>query len=133
MLSAEAWCELARAALVVRRAELHPRLLADALRLRPGRGVGGEVVALVGAVGWAVRFHVRPMSCLERALATLWILRRRRFGVALRIGCRGVGGSPEFHAWVVDEGGAVVAGSGEEGTFDSAPRTATQKRPSVRE
>jgi hypothetical protein len=116
-LAAEAWCELARAALLVRRAARSRAALRDALRL-PGGGQApegsGEVMA---AVARASRYHLKPMRCLERSLAALAMLRRRGHCVRLCLGCRASGSGHEFHAWVVDAQGAPLGARGDEVTY----------------
>lgn len=117
LLTAEAWWELARAALAVRAAPRQGRIFHDALRARTGGKPLQELDEVGRAVARASRCHVKPMHCLERALALVRMLRRRGAAVALRIGCRRVGGNLEFHAWVVDGEGAVVGGGGHEDTY----------------
>jgi hypothetical protein len=116
-VTAEAWYQLARAAIVIRSAARHARVLRDGLCLRPGRSDRGSGLEVARAVARASRFHVKPMACLERSLATLWMLRGRGIAAALRIGCRQQGTALEFHAWVVDDSGAVLAGQGHESSF----------------
>jgi hypothetical protein len=116
-LAAEAWWELARAALLVRRAARNRAAFREALRL-PSRGQapqGGEQV--MAAVARASHHHLKPMHCLERSLAALAMLRRRGHSVRLCLGCRASGGGHEFHAWVVDAQGAPVGPRGDETTF----------------
>jgi hypothetical protein len=111
------------------------RLLAAALRLRlaPGRTVaravlattareerydkGGTVPAVARAVAHAVAraaaHHLRPMTCLPRALALQRMLAQRGIPSVLRIGVRKEGGVRKeaatlaAHAWVEVEGRAV--------------------------
>jgi hypothetical protein len=116
-VTAEAWYQLARAALVVRNAARNARTVRDGLCLRPGRSDRACGLEIARAVARASRFHLKPMACLERSLATLWMLRGRGIAAALRIGCRQQGSTLEFHAWVVDECGGVLAGQGHESSF----------------
>jgi hypothetical protein len=114
LLTTEAWWELARAAVVVRAAPRRGRTFHDLLRARPGGKPPREQDEVRRAVARAGRYHLKPMHCLERSLALVRMLRRRGATVALRIGCRRVGGAKEFHAWVVDGEGAVLGGTGYE-------------------
>lgn len=105
------------------------QLVAAALRLRlaPRRTVaravlattaqhgqyenGGTVPAVALAVARAVSragaHHLRPMTCLPRALALQRMLVRRGIAAALRIGVRKEAATLAAHAWVEIDGRAV--------------------------
>jgi hypothetical protein len=116
-VTVEAWYHLARAALVVGDAARHSRIIGDGLSHHSGRRDPGGASEIARAVSRASRFHVKRMRCLEQSLASLWMLRRRGIAAALRIGCRSKGGILDFHAWVVDDSGSVLAGHGHESSF----------------
>ncbi|MGE3804417.1 MAG: lasso peptide biosynthesis B2 protein [Gemmataceae bacterium] len=98
----EAWCELTRAAALIRISAGRPRLLKAALEARPGRLDAILAEQLVQAVVWSAQHHLKWMGCLERSLALLWMLRRRGVYALLRLGCRRHDGQLFFHAWVID-------------------------------
>jgi hypothetical protein len=52
----------------------------------------------------AARHHLRPMTCLPRALALQALLRRNGIQADLRIGVRREAGSLQAHAWVENDG-----------------------------
>ena len=110
------------------------RLLAAALRLRlaPRRtvaravletttreerydrgGRGGTVPAVARAVARGAAHHVRPMTCLPRALALQRMLAHRGISSVLRIGVRKEGAVGKeaatlaAHAWIEVDGRAV--------------------------
>src|SRR5688572_13911854 len=64
----------------------------------------GRLATLVTA---AARHHVRPMTCLPRALALQALLRRNGIPAELRIGVRREGGALQAHAWVEEAGSPV--------------------------
>jgi hypothetical protein len=84
--------------------------------------IGGELIpgsapaiAMMGAAV-ARRLPFKP-TCLEKALALWWLLRRHRIPADLRIGVRkGVNGDFEAHAWV-EADGVVLGESGEDHTL----------------
>lgn len=61
----------------------------------------GRLAALVAA---AARHHLRPMTCLPRALALQALLRRNGIQGELRIGVRREAGALQAHAWIEDAG-----------------------------
>jgi hypothetical protein len=98
----EAWWELLRALVLVRLPSGRAWWLQDALSVQPGKNDRALTAAVSLAVNRASRYHIRPMRCLNRSLALLWMLRRRGIATALRLGCRRQGEALDFHAWVVD-------------------------------
>ncbi len=62
---------------------------------------------LATLVAAAARHHVRPMTCLPRALALQALLRRNGIQAELRIGVRREAGSLQAHAWVEHAGSPV--------------------------
>lgn len=59
------------------------------------------IIALVDAVAL---FHIKKMTCLERALVAQRVLRRRGTDVTLRIGVSHLMGQFEAHAWLEQNG-----------------------------
>jgi hypothetical protein len=90
-------------------------------RYRGGAAKTSEVLETLAicraAVDRAGRYHLRPMRCLNRSLALLWMLRRRGIATALRLGCRRQGEAHDFHAWVVDGEAKPLVDSPEQGAF----------------
>ena len=79
-----------------------------------GQRIPGSAPA-IAMVGEAVarRLPFKP-TCLEKALALWWLLRRHRIPAGLRIGVRkDVNGVFEAHAWV-EADGVVLGDSGED-------------------
>jgi hypothetical protein len=100
----EAWWELLVVSVwlrtPLRRHLLEPALRAQALDRRPP-----VADPLADAVARASACHLKPMTCLERALALQRLLLRRGAPVKLRIGVRREGEALEAHAWL--EGAAA--------------------------
>ena len=97
------------------------RLRAVLDKLASNRGVeepaaAAEVPKVVWAVG-AVSRRVPGATCLTQAMATRWMLERRRVPATLRIG---VGRSPErtieAHAWLECQG-RIIIGEAEAGRY----------------
>jgi hypothetical protein len=84
------------------------RLLAGGRRRQAGLSAD-RLATLVTA---AARHHLRPMTCLPRALALHALLRRNGIQADLRIGVRREAGSLQAHAWV-EHAGAPVGEPGE--------------------
>jgi hypothetical protein len=74
------------------------------------RGTASEIEAAVAA---AARRLPWASSCLARAVAAVWLLRRARLPAALTLGVGLEGGSAGAHAWV-EAGGVVVTGREEQ-------------------
>ena len=131
LILAEAWWELLRSKVRLRVASGRARWLSEALCLPgPARSTlpsplvgegegGGELAlgALAAAVDRASRYHLRPMRCLNRSLALLWMLRRRGISTALRVGCRRQGDDLDFHAWLVDGNAKMLFDASEQNAF----------------
>lgn len=64
----------------------------------------GRLATLVSA---AARHHLRPMTCLPRALALQALLRRNGIQAELRIGVRREAGDLQAHAWIEAAGSPV--------------------------
>src|SRR5688500_12244795 len=79
------------------------RLLALLARGRR-RQAGLPADRLATLVTAAARHHLRPMTCLPRALALHTLLRRNGIQTDLRIGVRREAGSLQAHAWVEHAG-----------------------------
>jgi hypothetical protein len=124
LLLAEAWSRLLAAALCLRLAPR--RTLARALRDDSDRGApaGAEhsdaerptaepsiaedsAGELARAVARAAAHHLRPMTCLPRALALRQMLAKRGIPSALRIGVRKEAATIAAHAWIEVEGVAI--------------------------
>ncbi len=69
---------------------------------RPGDGL--FIASTVCALDRAARCGPGHPSCLPRALALWWLLRRRGIPADLRIGARRAAGRLEAHAWVEHDG-----------------------------
>lgn len=54
-------------------------------------------------VDLAARHHFGPKACLSRALALLWMLKRKGISASLRIGVRKVGDTLKAHAWLQND------------------------------
>jgi hypothetical protein len=65
---------------------------------------GADIEARVRALNRAARFSPGQPSCLPRALALWWLLRRSGIAAELRIGARRAAGRLEAHAWVEHAG-----------------------------
>lgn len=77
-------------------------LLARLPALPPAsRPLPGRLASLVGS---AARHHLRPATCLTRALTLQALLRRQGHQAELRIGVRREGGALQAHAWVEHAG-----------------------------
>jgi hypothetical protein len=102
-LLVECWWELAVAAVAIR---IRPRMLAVLAREGSPRGAvdtqGTDVDPrrLLESVDRAASHHVKPMTCLERAVALQRVLCRRGVGARLEIGARKSQSGWEAHAWV---------------------------------
>jgi hypothetical protein len=94
-------------------------LIRRALRLVEGNGGDGEsphrgaATEIEAAVAAAARRLPWASSCLTRAVAAVWLLRRARLPAALTLGVGLEGGSAGAHAWV-EAGGVVVTGREEQ-------------------
>ncbi len=75
---------------------------------------------MLGSLRWVQRLWPWDATCLRRALAAGWLLRRRRPGLCL--GLPG-SGSALAHAWLIVEGQAL---DGQPGTVPLLPVEATQ-------
>jgi hypothetical protein len=117
LLTLEAWCELLRAAIFVRKNVPDPDWLERALKLPEKKVTEFDPAPFVAAVSRASRFHVKSFYCLERSVALLRMLRRRGAAVSLRIGCRRRDGNLDFHAWVEDAHALPVGSAGDESTY----------------
>lgn len=62
----------------------------------------------------AARNGAHRASCLPRALATQWLLRRHAIAADLRLGVRKSGDALDAHAWV-EHDGVPVGGAGDGG------------------
>ena len=96
--------------------------------LRLGRVVG----RMVRRVARRLPFEA---TCLPRAMAARWMLRRRDVASRLAFGVRGAGSGPaDYHAWLTVNGESVVGGWSAEGfTALSAPAPAAGRwRPRAR-
>jgi Transglutaminase-like superfamily len=75
---------------------------------RPARLVSpphDECRRIVDAMDWAIAFYWKPVLCLQNAVVTATLLRRRGIPAEVVIGCRP---EPFFsHAWVEVEGRVV--------------------------
>lgn len=81
-----------------------PRV-ASLLRLLKGRRRDGiQAADLARLVGAAARHHIRPMTCLTRALALQALLCRQGIEAGLRVGVRREAGLLHAHAWVEHAG-----------------------------
>jgi hypothetical protein len=116
-LTLEAWVELLRAAVLVRTPLGRPALIKRALDGQIGESDEPGTAAVLAAIARASRFHIKTFYCLERSLALLWMLRRRRIGALLQIGCRQRGEALDFHSWVVDLHSRPIGATGEESTY----------------
>lgn len=94
----EAWLALLRADLALRLAPR--RTLARALAPGAGDPLATPTEPAVWAVASAAARHLRPMTCLPRAVALRELLARRGVGCRLRIGVRKDAGRLAAHAWV---------------------------------
>jgi hypothetical protein len=63
-------------------------------------------------------------TCLARALAGLWMLRRRRLGAVVHLGMRREAAGLAAHAWLESAGG-VVCGGEDMGDFTPIARIGT--------
>jgi len=108
---AEAWWELLRADVTV---SVRPyRQWRDQLGAgRSSRSTTAPDLRFVRLCGAAARMHVRPMTCLRRALALRVMFERRGHCVDLRFGVRRVEGRLDAHAWLVVDGVEVDTGHG---------------------
>ncbi len=103
VLTIEAWCQMLRAAMLIRIPWRRQKLLNKAL-MDEGIQAHGRLsvgLALVNAASRARRFHLKEMSCLENSLALVWMLRRHGLSARLEIGCRREDQNIRFHAWVI--------------------------------
>jgi hypothetical protein len=72
---------------------------------RPVSASDIECRRIADAMGWAIAFYWKPVLCLQNAMVTARLLRRRGIQAEVVIGCRP---EPFFsHAWV-EVGGRVV-------------------------
>ena len=99
LMTLEIWCGLLIVSLLLR-SPWHQFVM----RERPLKTRHREIVETPGAVvdlvnGVATR-HVKPMTCLERAIVARIVLRRRGVDVDLRIGVNRMAGETEAHAWL---------------------------------
>lgn len=79
--------------------------------------------AAVRMVRLATRYGPVRGNCMERSIATRWVLRRHGIPAAIRIGVCRENGRLEAHAWV-ECGGVVVDGDAQAGTrFQPLPAT----------
>ncbi len=69
-------------------------------------------------VDLAARHHLHVMTCLRRALALQWLLRRHGVETALRIGVRKDDRDLEAHAWVEHDGVNLGPDVGTAGRFE---------------
>jgi hypothetical protein len=63
------------------------------------------VAALASALDTAAALYIKPVRCLQRAVAATWYLRARRYGCLLVVGAHVA--RKEGHAWV-EVGGQVL-------------------------
>lgn len=71
----------------------------------------------VWAVAAAARHHLKPMTCLPRALGLRWLLGRAGFAADLRIGVAREGDRLLAHAWVELDGRPLGEPEGEPSPF----------------
>lgn len=76
---------------------------------QPRRGSVPAVQRIVALMDAAERRVPVPVTCLTRALALGWILRRRGLPTTLRIGVRRSGGRLSAHAWLESGGSGDIA------------------------
>lgn len=79
--------------------------LLEGLSRRRGRKV--STARLARLVDIAARCHLRPMTCLPRAVALRALLRRHSVEADLLIGVRREDGELRAHAWIEDGGQPV--------------------------
>lgn len=115
-----AWWELRRVARDLRRRPLPE--VAEACRERGERRARPPLPAArtVGLVAVAARTRLRPLRCLEQALAGHTLLTAMRSPHLLRVGVERPEGSFRAHAWLEAEGVALDPGSGTLRTIWSA-------------
>ena len=78
------------------------------LRPRPGDerpASNNDVAALASALDTATALYVKPVKCLQRAVAATWYLRARGYACLLVVGAHVA--RKEGHAWV-EVGGHVL-------------------------
>jgi hypothetical protein len=82
------------------------RLTPATARARRSASATGStrVLQVARVVAMAGRHTSLPNTCLHRALALWWLLRRRGFDSRLRFGARKQDGGFEAHAWVEHDG-----------------------------
>lgn len=105
----EAWWRLLSAALSLRL--LPRRVVTAALRetSSPPERLenAGQIPSIALAIGRAAAHHLRPMTCLPRALALRQMLAKRGIPSVLRIGVRKEAATLAAHAWIEVEGEAI--------------------------
>jgi hypothetical protein len=128
-----AWCLLLLADVRLRRHSY--RQVQAGLAFRGSPAAPGDVPALVRRVvrftDLAARHHLRPMSCLRRALAMQRLLAERGVVTQLRIGVRKDGKEFGAHAWLEYAGKPIHDGAAPAGRFAplAAPGARTRVRP----
>ncbi len=128
----QAWCFLLLADVRLRR-HSYRQVQAGLAQRRSGRAPG-DAVAVIRRVArltdLAARHHLRPMTCLRRALATQRLLAERGIVTQLRIGVRKDGEEFGAHAWLEYAGKPIQDAAGPAGRFAplAAPGTRERRR-----
>jgi hypothetical protein len=117
LLVGEAWAALIGARLLMM---LPYRVWRGWVTRMMGEGEGGAPDGGTRAVVWAIERARRAApgtTCLTRALAAGWMLRRRGQRARLIIGVKGAAGKLEAHAWLELGGVVIVGGEAEVGRY----------------
>jgi Transglutaminase-like superfamily len=105
-LAIRAAAALGLAAIGVRCAGVQRMLRSTEHDVRGGLAGADDVRDLVAAIDRASRY-VPGGTCLPRAIALTWMLRRRGIAAIVRLGARSQSGAFKAHAWVEYNGAAL--------------------------
>ena len=103
LLLVEAWLDLLFVSVLLR-TPLQHRLMQAKGPIVQHKNVVLQPDLAIRLVNAACSFHVKKMTCLERALVARRVLWRRGKDVTLRIGVNRVESRLEAHAWLEDSG-----------------------------